>query len=489
MCCIRALGDGFSRITYVVTASLFLTQNYYDSPRLRTGHHSDKRLGRIQCTNMDMNGLPTTLVDLLNNTLVLRQTAPYIPVASLLALSSASRSLRLLIYSSPEAFRHLNLSVIKGACIDASPIDSGGTSWRAERMDESLTEEDFFSGPLRGIFNRLNQRCVLENVKTLVLDGLSVPAELIREIIAEDRFNVKVLSIREVKNLNERKLQQVLHYAVRSSRADGTPRLKALYFFSPKDAVSHVAKRKTTLSPDTLYSTGVMSSEGAQIGAEWNQRSETALSSSLTHMDEKWYNSTGKVMKMQSTFWADTLQACEGLIAFDTVLCRGPRHDSMSTPADKLLPPAIATISLSTKGCESCNSCPEKPAVYGRDPAQWFPLLAPPPLHSSTLRAAQQPTTSVGASSFPCLILRCEDCMRGRWCERCNKWWCEDCYAEPVSRNVPTELQQEEIRQDIQRDGWIAQGSGGGSIKVFSNLCVESCLVSEMLPVIDGMWG
>src|SRR4051812_47184399 len=101
---------------------------------------------------MAADQLPITLVDLLNNTLVLRQTAPYIPVASLLALASVSKALRALLCTSAEAFRHLNLSSVKSAIIDASPIDSGGVAWRAERMDEALTEEDFFSGPLRGIF-------------------------------------------------------------------------------------------------------------------------------------------------------------------------------------------------------------------------------------------------------------------------------------------------------------------------------------------------
>lgn len=420
------------------------------------------------------------MVDLLSTTLVLRQTAPYIPVVSLLALTCTSKSLRSLIYDSPDAFRHLDLSTIKSGLTDTSPIDSGGTSWRAERMDESLTEEDFFSGPLRGIFSKLHQRNVLQNVKTLILDGMSVPAELIREIVAEDRFNVKILSIREVKNLNERKLQQVLHYAVRPSRAEGTPRLKALYYFSHKDTPMIPTREAPTLY-DAQISTGVMSSQGAQIGAEWNHRSEAELSNSLIQPVEAWYSIKGKVMKAPSVFWADALQACQGIIAFDVVLCRGPRHDSIKTPADKLLPPAIATVSL--KGCESCGSCPEKPAVFGKGPAEWFPLITPVPTHASTLHAAQQPANMGEAQ----LILRCEDCLRGRLCDRCIKWWCEQCYEEPVSRARPTEMQQIEITEDLQRDGWPAGGSGA-PIKVFSNLCVESCLMSDMLPISDGFW-
>lgn len=413
-------------------------------------------------------------------------------MTNLLALSATCKLLRALIHGSPEAFRYLNLSSVKSAAIDASPIDKGGVSWRAERLDEALTEEDFFSGPLRGIFNKLNQRHVLQHVKTLVLDGLSVPAELIREVIAEPRFNIRILSIREVKNLNERKLQQVLHYAVRRSRPEGTPKLQVLYYFSRKEP-SPPSKRDhvTAESHREPIPIGIMSSEGAQIGAQWNQRSEMALSSSLRHDEDNWYSTAGKIMKAPSAFWAETLHTCSGIIAFDVVLCRGPRHDPARTQASQLLPPAIATIALGSKGCEACGSCPEKLAVWGAHPAECFPVLTPPPTHNSTLHAAQCPLTVGTEDRSRSLLLRCEDCLRGRWCERCNKWWCEDCYQEPAYQTIPTELQQVELREELQRNGWdtVHSSTAGPPVKVFSNLCVESCLVGEILPVVDGMWG
>lgn len=71
-----------------------------------------------------------TLVDLLNNTLIWRQTAPYLPVSSVLALSATTRAIRAILHESPETFRHLNLSVVKSATLaDSSPIDSGGMSY------------------------------------------------------------------------------------------------------------------------------------------------------------------------------------------------------------------------------------------------------------------------------------------------------------------------------------------------------------------------
>ena len=59
----------------------------------------------------------------------------------------------------------------------------------------------FYSGPLRGIFAMLQRRDLLSCVQTLVLDGLSVTADLCNEIIADPRYNVSFLYISGVKNL------------------------------------------------------------------------------------------------------------------------------------------------------------------------------------------------------------------------------------------------------------------------------------------------
>lgn len=441
--------------------------------------------------------LPPTLADLLSNSLVLRQTAPYLPVASIYALAAASKPLHHVVHHSPEVFRYLDLSTVKSAIVPYEPLDSGGVSWRAERMDESLTEDEFYSGPLRGIFSRLERRRVLYNVHTMVLDGLSVPADLVREIIAEDRFNVRILSIREAKHLNERKLQQVLRYAVRPSRPAGTPKLKGIYFFSPREPmpIQDAQERKRSPSPS---SRGVLCSQGAQIGAEWNQKSSEALNAALARTEDKWYQCSGRMMaKRPSLDWAETLKACEGIIAFDAVLCRGPRHDatrafvsenapSLQNPAS-YLNPAIATVALGPNGCETCHSSPEGPAAFGHSSTSELPLLSPIPLHSSSIRAAQMPHTTDG-SKHPPLFVRCEDCLKGRWCERCHKWWDEECYVGSTIAQR-TELQQTEFIQDVQSDG-SAQVIPKQSIKVHMGLCV-GCLVPEMEAGAgsNGMWG
>jgi hypothetical protein len=443
--------------------------------------------------------VPTSLVDLLSNTLILRQTAPYLPVSSLCALGTTSRALRHIIRQFPEAFRYLDLSPIKSAiCPIDEPLDSGGNNWRRERMDEALTEDDFYSGPLRNIFSRLEQQNVLRNVHTLVLDGLSVTAEFVKELMSEERYNVRILSIREVKHLNERKLQQYLRYAVRPTRPTGTPRIKGIYLFGPRESAQIVTSpTKPFASP---VSRGVMSSQGAQIGAEWNYKSTEALNAALAKTEDKWYQSSGRMMvKRPSSDWAEILQACEGLIAFDAVLCRGPRHDPSKAyirdgPASSLpdpasfLRPAIATVALGPSGCESCHSCPEQPAIFGHSSQSHFPLLSPVPLHWSSTRAAQTPHTLDGSSPPP-LFARCEDCLKGRWCERCHKWWDEDCYAGSTVAQR-TELQQTELMETREPNG-STQMISKQTIKVHMGLCTDYCLRDEWISGAggDGMWG
>ncbi|KAI9820195.1 MAG: hypothetical protein M1827_005817 [Pycnora praestabilis] len=460
-----------------------------------------------------IESLPVTLLDLLSNTLILYQTAPYLPVASLLALGACSTPFRSLVHSTPQVFRYLDLSGNKSAAaVGFIPIDAGGEIWRNERMDEAVTEDDFYSGPLRGIFTQIRKKNILRDVQTLVLDGLSVTADLVREIIFEPSFNVRILSIREVKNLNELKLMQVLRYSIRPSRPEGTPKLKGLYVFGPRDPPVLAANGSTApelvdlrraLLRDSLQaqSTGVMSSEGAQIGAQWNQRSQQALSSDLVQDGHEWYQASGKRFTRTAGHewieWSETLKVCEGIIAFDAVLCRGPKHEYIppphSSPTSTNIPepirPGIASTALGSAGCNICHSSPESPAVFGVSPTEQLPLLAPPPLHSSTIRAAQCPSVP-GNLPYPRLIVRCDDCLRDRYCERCSKFWCETCYSGPKP-SLRTNLQQVELTEDLVAADYVNGKTVKESIKVHLGLCVEGCLVGEMMAGAGsaGMWG
>ena len=366
----------------------------------------------------------------------------------------------------------------------------------------------FYGGPLRGIFNILKRRHILQDVQTLILDGLSVTSDLVSDIIIQDSFNVRILSLREVQNLNDRKLQQALYYAVRPSRLANTPKLQGLYIFGPKDAPPasrfrrHVNRYPPGIAPiDTIPSYGVMSSQGAQIGAQWNQRSETTLENETTYDGDKWYQASGKVFpKPPSLEWANVMLACRGIISFDAVLCESYRHSIFE------LPPADATnanmnpsapyltariASHTVQGCNTCHSAPEGFRRFGVSPMEQFPLLAPPPLFSSTIKSAKSPfIVSKEFAKERKLVARCLECLQSRYCESCHKWWCEQCYAVPYGDFI--------IPTATQPCGALGGSSGSldkavekSKIKVHMGLCVEDCLVREMMSGAgsNGMWG
>ncbi|KAL6231779.1 hypothetical protein BDW75DRAFT_219343 [Aspergillus navahoensis] len=388
----------------------------------------------------------TSFEDVLGNSLILDHLVPYLTLGSLLALSATSRFVRSLILETPYVFRHLDLSRCRGAqSADQPLIDRGGQTWRAERMDESLTEDEIYSGPLKGIFANLERRSILRDVRTLILDGLSVPADFVSDLILSDRFNLSLLSIRECRQLNERKLIQALNYAVRPTRPAGTPRIKGIYYFTPMDRPRAAVRSKYR---DWWSSRCVSQRTLGDV--------TPALKQEEKQRQNVWYNSSGKLLKHHiEEGWAETLQKCEAIIAFDAVLCRGPRHDinfcateSSDTeypqPEKRLLGPAIATIALGPGGCNCCHTSEEGPAIWGQSPAEHFPLLTPPPLHSSSLAAAKRPALFPG--EHPVLIARCADCLADRWCHRCNRWFCNSCLPRPEHVRSNLSLHQTAVR-------------------------------------------
>lgn len=263
-------------------------------------------------------------------------------------------------------------------------------------------------------------------------------SELVHDVICGDS-NVRILSIREVRHLNERKLQQALRYAVRASRPANAPKLEALYVFGPKD--------------------GPLTDE----------------------LGDKWYRKGGNVLaKPPSHEWARTIMACRGIISFDAVLCTGARHSLNATSEgnDKALPwykqqsyyipPRVATYSLG--GCCKCNSTPEGFATWGVSPMDKLPLLSPPPLHSFTAKSAKAPLSE--DSPDKSLLLRCPECMQNRRCDSCEKWWCEDCYDLPN-----TFFRAAEVIESGEHERSILDGE----VKVHMGLCVEDCLVDAIV--------
>ncbi|CAJ2504622.1 Uu.00g120160.m01.CDS01 [Anthostomella pinea] len=356
-----------------------------------------------------------TLFSLLSTTLIFHQTIPHLPISTVLNLASASRSFRDLLQYTPGAYRHLDLTRVKTAQFDVDGIDHGGQVWRNVQLDENLTEDDFYSGPLRAIFHNIRRRNILQDVQTLVLDGLSVTAEFCNDILVDPSLRVRILSIREVKNLNERKLMQSLRYACRPTRPEGTPRLQGLYVFG---------KRDTPLPPATSPIKCVEAGGRIHVNANGNPKSQPAMSESIQNEGDDWYCHKGRlVSKHIAQGWAETLLDCREVLRFDAVLCRGPHHLNSAAYGKTPVSPGtsaadhpwgVATFALG--GCASCGTAPEGLTVYGESPSEDLPLLSPVPLHSSNVKSASRP-----ASFGP------KNCGK----PHCDQWWCESCYQVP----------------------------------------------------------
>jgi hypothetical protein len=276
---------------------------------------------------------------------------------------------------------------------------------------------------------------------------------------------VRILSLRECKHLNSKQLRGALQYACRGSRPKGTPTLKGLYVFGKADVQS--------------------SDPAAAKEALPSSESEPGSSSSPSSSSEKepWYGQRGWQFPGTDHIkedWAQTLVDCDGVIAFDAVLCKGPRHlnspawgkvdvaalDAASSFTGHAVPQwNVAQFSLG--GCAGCGSAPEGWTVWGEeaaasestrsgdgggigdaDPSRAnpdigrFPLLPRPPRHSSSVKAAMcpagQPVMCQGrtmsgddAQTTARFIPRCGACLRDRYCTSCQRWWCELCYVGP----------------------------------------------------------
>lgn len=299
----------------------------------------------------------------------------------------------------------------------------------------------------------------MQDVQTLILDGLSVTSDFCHDIINDPKFNVRLLSIRDVKNLNHGKLRGALQYACRPSR-DGNPRLKGLYLFGPKDSLSAPQSATPPRTPAT-------------VGAEWNQRSSGALTESLQHSSEAWWDIKGRQLKRPvPDEWAHCLLACSGAIAFDAPLCQGPRHRNSSVAGKATVlaeyGPAVATYSL--PGCEGCGTAPEGMITASSHAVVDLPLLAPPPIMSSSLRAATAPSQK--AASF---VPRCGECIGERYCHCCNKWWCESCYQLPSqgSQHEPAVVIMDDGDSIGQLEDYILFEEAASKIKVKTHLCHE----------------
>ena len=409
----------------------------------------------------------TSLYDLLSNSLILLEICPQLPLTSILALTSTSKALNDLFSRTPEVYRRLDLSGVH-CRYSRRPCETV-----AEFARRPLTERcvDKF-GTVKFLLHELSLRNRLQKITVMILDGLFVPAIAMNSILCNESYNVRLISICccviSVEGLQE--LAEYLRSVAAGERV--MPRLRGLYMFGPGQQwyVGQVDSRDTSKS-----SMSVMSSPGAQLGASnsdfWGDTADSPVN------NIHWYDGKGRMalpamdrlLRQNIITWQKLVHTCARTIAFDIVSCR---YCHMS-PNGKEVPPRLATVSL--KGCKICGTCPEGPAIPGKSPTSHLPLIAPIPLHSSSVRAAQMPP--IEDPKIPPLFARCTTCLEDRWCRRCNAWWCESCYTPP--------------RGSLEGSEGSEGFEGNGSVKVYFDLCVERCLVSELYSGVGegGMWG
>ena len=467
------------------------------NPSVRVhNYHSNSSISRLRDLAMhyQQHAWPITLLDLLHNSLVLGHIGPYLGMNGLLKLAATSKSFHDLIYNRSHAFGYVDLTNVE-SCRKRSEYRFNNEEEGQEDPSVALLQssEEFYARPLRKVFCSLRPHNVLRYIRTLILDGLVVPAVIVRELLCDEAYNIRILSLRGVGDLGSGKLLQVLRYVMRPSRPEGTPKLKGLYVFTP--ALAAAEYTAADLRQRHLSSLGgVTNSVGAQLGAGAGPASSGALHKQFVqsswHQSNPWYSASGTEVfsitsEAEADQWSSLLEATSGLIAFDAVLCRQKSHIVAPLDGDSLLrgeemrfeaKPALANISLS--GCQMCGSCPEGPAYPDQSPEQFLPLLVPPPLHASTVKAAQRLHTN--GLPHPPFIARCRQCLKDRWCERCNAWWCESCYKIPGKRALTNLDLGPSPKQGFQE-----------SVKVHNTLCVSNCLIDQLLTEggEGGMWG
>ena len=404
--------------------------------------------------------LPCSLLDLLSNALIFTHASPYIGIRSLVSLAATSKAYKSLVYDTLQLFQHADLS---GTGIL--------TRFKPDFAFNDQNIEELYAQRFSTIFSILENRNVLQDVRTLVLDGLYVPNAVIEGLFCDERYQIRLLSIRGVGKLRPRDMAQILH---KSSHQREMPNIRAIYLFGQPSMAQELLKFEDVMTrPESITA-----SMGAQLGAG-NHMVDGLDNFRKPLVQDPYsdspYGAPGMSYVLRDirvkSGWREILEACAGVIAFDAVLCRHNREIFPDCGPD------IATVRLN--GCNSCGTCPEGPAYPGISPANHLPLLSPPPLHSSKVEVAQR--IDIQGQPYPPLILRCRTCLKDRWCETCNAWWCESCYTIPKKKGPTKGDSTSSLSRRVSNEG----------IKVHNGLCVSKCLMEVLLNGVGegGMWG
>lgn len=377
-----------------------------------------------------------------------------------MSLAATSKAYKSLIYDTLQVFQHADLSGTGVLTRIASDF-----AWLNHQQIDEIYVQRFST-----IFSILENRHVLQDVRTLILDELYVPNTVIELLLCDERYKIHLLSIR---GINKPRPLDIIRIIRKSLHRKRMPSIRAIYLFGQPSRTQKVLNLEDVMiGPESITATmGAQLSAGNHVADSLDNFRKPQVQDPYSDTP---YGALGFSYVLRDIWlksgWPEILEACAGLIAFDAVLCR---HDQKISPD---CGPDIATVRLN--GCKSCGTCPEGPAYPGISPANHLPLLSPPPLHSSKVEVAQR----IDTQGRPCppLILRCRTCLKDRWCETCNAWWCESCYTIPKKRSPS---------KGDSTQSWSSRAKTEG-MKVYNGLCVSKCLM-ELLNGIGegGMWG
>ena len=393
------------------------------------------------------------LLDTLSVQVVLVRVCSHLPLLSILQLAAVSKSLQSVVYDCPVVFRRIDVSQWKRQLGTKRRIDKAAQSAIGS---SSRDEQELWR--VRALLQSLAGRSLLAQLQILVLDGQKIDLALLQDVLLAAAAPLRILSIVRSTSVGPFRVLPFLE-SIYHARPRGTKATLGVY-------VAGVLPASISDSCSELPSTpkGVTTSLGATLGVA-NDLSGAAAVPSTDQSQHPWYRNSGILSRyahnLHSLFHLENLY-------LDVVRCRGPGHAGAQ----------LQTARVALRGCQTCGGAPEGLVDPATAPSHDLPLLQPVP-HSPSIRLAQQPYPEAAGVPLPRFLARCLPCLGDRWCVRCGRFWCENCYDPKIA-------QAEDDHTPVSDSE-----SARVPLKVYNGLCVEKCLVAEMYHGAGsgGMWG
>lgn len=394
---------------------------------------------------------------------VLEYILPYLPPQTILSLALTSKALHHLVFPPAAAANSKRRHTLR--------------PWRYLNLGESYTTPVPVKKPSQSSFNLplspppsppptasfayiqqpesiIYKPHILENVRTLILDGLpSVDAKLVGDILASGSgvaplHRIQILSIRGCPKLQDETLAKTV------LREKCFPQdLKGIYYFS---------------DPELDFVSPPAGGADIFVSAKMGRMLNSARRRSVNQNDGGW--------------WAVTLKLLQGQVAFDVEMCRGQAHfqyqDELGQWEER--DPRVATMRL-TEGCAGCgawadseNHVEKRGSGYGDGDAMEV-LFPPAPVHNSSVASAASDKHLRRGEGR--VTLRCTECLDKRYCRGCGKWWCTPCSENVVlpqceQQPSPT-LGALERRQVVSRDCYECGYLCGDCTSMSARVCVN----------------